>query len=101
MKKFLLSILLFFMSLTFVSAESETVVLPTQIGKIINVEYNEVAVGEVNQTKQVAQVKILNGFTKNQIIIVDNMLTGNPYYDIKLKAGMKVTLHAEVINHEL
>ncbi|MBE7702572.1 MAG: YibE/F family protein [Cyanobacteria bacterium SIG28] len=101
MKKIILTILFLFMSLITVFAESETTVLPSQIGKVISVEYAETEIENINQTKQIAQVKILNGIAKNQMIIVDNILTGNPYYDIKLKSGMKVILHVEESDYEL
>ena len=49
----------------------------------------------VSQTKQAIQVRLLTGEFKGETIELDNMLTGNPYYDIKLKKNTKVILHAE------
>ena len=49
----------------------------------------------VSQTKQTIQVRLLTGEFKGETVELDNMLTGNPYYDIKLKKNTKVILHAE------
>ena len=73
----------------------ETVVLPSQIGIVQNVVYENIE-NIPTQTKQVAEIKILSGEHKNEILVLDNMLTGNPNYDIKLKQGTKVVLHAEI-----
>ena len=41
------------------------------------------------------RVRLLTGEFKGETVELDNMLTGNPYYDIKLKKNTKVILHAE------
>ena len=94
MKKFLILILFFFMNLT-VFAEQNSIILPSQLGKVIEVQYVDIDDSQLNQVKQVAKVEILKGQNKGQVYEVDNMLTGNPYYDIPLKYKMKVILHAE------
>ena len=67
----------------------------SQKGIVENVEYVDNAAEDFVQTKQVAVVKLRSGDLKNNLIVVENMLTGNPYYDISLKKGMRVILHVE------
>ncbi len=90
MKRFLLILIMFFATLNF-SYAIENEILPSQIGVIQKVEYLDIDVGDVAQTKQQAEVRLKNG----DLVLVDNMLTGNPFYDIKLKNGDKVILHVE------
>ena len=78
-----------------VYADNEPVILPSQIGIVEEVQYVDFSQNEEIQTKQSAKIKLCNGLNKGEIIDVDNMLTGNPYYDIKLKKGVKVILHVE------
>ena len=97
MKKFF-TLLFLFITLTLgaFAAEKESTVLPSQIGIVQNVEYidtNENA--EISQTKQTAEIKLIKGELKGNLIKIDNILTGNPYYDIKLKKGSRVILHVE------
>ncbi len=97
MKKFLLIILLLF-TIFFIPvfADEETgEILPSEIGIVQTVKYVDMDENSVTQTKQRIQVKILSGQFKGETIELDNMLTGNPYYDIKLKKNTKVILHAE------
>ncbi|MBO5739180.1 YibE/F family protein [bacterium] len=97
MKKLLAFIIFFIVAL---SVKAEEIVLPSQIGLIKNIDYVEVA-NNISEIKQVAKVEIIKGELKGNEINIDNMLTGNPYYDIKLKKGMKVILHVENIDNEL
>ena len=69
-------------------------VLPSQTGIVNSVHYVDMD-NEAVQTKQVAEVKLLSGEFKGENVILENVLTGNPYYDIKIKNGVKVILHAE------
>ncbi len=94
MKKFLLIILSIFTMFCISANADEGKILPSQTGVVENVEYIDLDDG-VTQTKQTIQVKILSGEFKGQTVELDNMLTGNPYYDIKLKKNTKVILHAE------
>ena len=73
----------------------EAEVLPSQIGVVESVEYVDLSEGDVTQVKQTAEIKLLKGDLKGKLITVDNMITGNPYYDIKLQKGKKVVLHVE------
>ena len=97
MKKFLILIIALFMQFCFVFADelSNNAILPSQKAIIKNVNYVEIPRGEETQIKQTADIRFLNGELKGEKAIVDNMLTGNPYYDIKLKKGMKVIIHVE------
>lgn len=99
MKKILALFILLIFSMLGVKAE-ELQVLPTQIGKVLNVQYVDLN-NELTQVKQVVDVKLLKGELKGKYIQVDNMLTGNPYYDIKLKKGMNVLLHVEELDENL
>ena len=72
----------------------ENKILPSVLGRVENVKYVDMD-NAVTQTKQLIHVKLLTGEFKNEVVELDNMLTGNPYYDIKLKKGTKVILHSE------
>ena len=89
-------IILLFLGLIFtlpIFAE-ETNILPSQTGMVENIQYVDLE-DNLTQTKQVIQVKLLSGEFKGETIELDNMLSGNPYYDIKLRKNTKVILHAE------
>ena len=73
----------------------EAKILPSQTGIVENVQYVDLNDDTVSQTKQTIQVRLLTGEFKGETVELDNMLTGNPYYDIKLKKNTKVILHAE------
>ena len=92
MKRILLLILSFFILLP-VFAE-EPVILPSETGIVQNVTYIDTDDG-ITQTKQKAEIKILTGEFRGENIVLENALSGNPYYDIRLKKGTKVILHAE------
>ena len=94
MKKFLIFIMMFFASLAIAYAQEDAIQLPSQIGIVEKVIYVDMP-DEVAQVKQVADIKIIQGDFKGEKIRLDNILTGNPYYDIKLKNGTKVILHVD------
>lgn len=73
----------------------EAKILPSQTGIVEKVQYVYLNDDTVSQTKQTIQVRLLTGEFKGETVELDNMLTGNPYYDIKLKKNTKVILHAE------
>lgn len=93
MKKFLVFILLLFLSILSVKAEDNNV-LPSQIGIVQTIKYVDTE-KEIAQTKQVVDIKLASGDYKGKFVQLENILTGNPYYDIKLKKGSKVILHVE------
>lgn len=77
-------------------AENKTE-LPSETGIVESIQYEDVdglQQGD-NSVKQVALVKVLSGKYKGTERLIDNMLTGNPAYDINLQTGDKVILHAE------
>lgn len=84
------------------SKEEKQEILPSQIGQVLSVEnFKEIAPsaeGELKQTRQSVEIKILSGSHKGEKIIIDNVLTGNPAYDINLKPDEKVILHVEQTN---
>ena len=93
MKKIVLLLLMLIFTLPVFADEPE--ILPSALGKVTQVEYVDMNDENISQTKQQVEVKILNGEFKGESVILDNVLTGNPYYDIKLKKNTKVVLHAE------
>ncbi len=78
-------------------ADENKVVLPSQTGIVEDIKYEDTQ--GLNQgeqtTKQIVTVKVLSGDFKGTERIIDNMLTGNPAYDINLSKGDKVVLHVE------
>ena len=75
-------------------------VLKSELGRVEKIDYEDIEqnYSEKSQVQQIVTVKLLTGEFKSQTTIVDNMLTNNPYYDIFLKKGDKVILHAEYEN---
>lgn len=95
MKKFIL--ILFLAVAIFLPANANDV-LKSERGVIKSIEYidsENISGGETNQVTQKVDVKILSGDFKGEEIQIDNMLTGNPAYDIMLSKGDKVVLHLE------
>lgn len=95
MKNIILTILfitLGIFNITF--ADDLKTVLPSETGVVENINYIDIPNLE-EQTKQEVTVKILTGQFKGTTRIIDNMLTGNPAYDIPLSQGDKVIIHTE------
>ena len=95
-KKIFLLLIFLLVSSNCIYASEEAFIMSSQLGIVESVRYEDVEINNENQIKQVADIKLLSKDFKNKVISLDNMLTGNPYYDIKLTKGMKVILHAEV-----
>lgn len=78
---------------------SDKQILKSQVGQVVSVEtFGDITpspTGELKQAKQSVEVKVLTGEHKGEKAIIDNMLTGNPAYDINLKKNDKVILHIE------
>ena len=91
-KHFILFIFSFFLIIP--AFADEIKILPSETGIVESVKYVD---GDENfvQTVQKVNLKLLSGEFKGEKIDLENVLTGNPYYDIKLKKGTKVLLHAE------
>ena len=93
MKKLILIILFIFISILQVNAETN--ILQSQTGIVKNIEYVDTKLQNEQATKQLVTVKIATGEYKGMERVLENMLTGNPAYDIPLKVGDKVVLHLE------
>ena len=95
MKKFFI-ILLLMLGIPTLADENKTV-LPSETGVVESIKYEDA--DNLNQgeetTKQLVTVKVLTGNFKGTERIIENMLTGNPAYDINLTKGNKVFLHVE------
>ncbi len=95
MKKFFI-ILLLMLGIPTLADENKTV-LPSETGVVESIKYEDA--DNLNQgeetTKQLVTVKVLTGNFKGTERIIENMLTGNPAYDINLTKGNKVVLHVE------
>lgn len=99
MKKLLIVLFLAFEVFMPAMAENKQV-LKSETGVVKNIEYEDTS--SINQgeqsVKQIVTIKILSGEFKGTERKIDNMLTGNPAYDIPLLNGNKVILHAEALN---
>lgn len=100
MKKIvLLSALLFLLVLPVFAQGSDKPVLPSEIGRVLSVEtfgdLPKYTGGELKQVKQSVEVEIIKGSHKGERVFVENVLMGNPAYDIALHQGDKVVLHVE------
>ena len=73
-------------------------ILHSERGIVTQVEYvdtSDIMNDENIHTHQNVEVKLLSGKFKGEKIFIENQLTSNPAYDIILKRGDKVILHAE------
>lgn len=99
MKKFIIISFLFLGIFTPALAENKAV-LKSETGLVENIKYEDME--SINQgeqtTKQEVTIKVLTGDFKGTERIIDNMLTGNPAYDINLSKGDKVILHLEPVS---
>ena len=98
MKRIFIILFLLFFGL---QCNAEKIVLPAQTGVVRNIQYVDVNGINHDAVKQEVTVEIISGEFKGVKRIVDNMLTGNPAYDINLKKGNKVILHAEPNSDEV
>ena len=94
--KNLFIILLLFLGIPTLADENKAV-LPSETGIVESIKYEDAE--NLNQgestTKQLVTVKVLTGNFKGTKRLIENMLTGNPAYDINLTKGNKVVLHVE------
>lgn len=105
MKKIIIILLMFCTFVKPVLAEEDgtmtkdKTILPSEIGQVQSIEtFGDITPspeGELKQVKQSVEIQVLSGPHKNEKVMIDNMLMGNPAYDIKLKKGDQVILHAE------
>ena len=103
MKKILLILSFIISGILFPVFAEENIVIPSAEGKVENINFVDTeASAQGEQTiKQQVTVKVLNGRFKGTERITDNMLTGNPAYDIHLEKGDKVILHFEPIKESV
>ena len=95
MKKIFVIVFLLFGLTSFVLADN---ILPAERGIVTSIQYldNEnLSTPDNIETKQEVTVKLLTGQFKGQEVILENMMTGNPVYDMFLTIGDKVILHQE------
>ena len=102
-KLFLLFIILFALISPCSAVESnEKPVLPSEVGQIESVEtinnFPEAKTDGMQNIKQSVEVKILTGDHKGEKVFVENVMMGNPAYDINLRKNDKVILHVEEEN---
>ncbi|MCQ2739466.1 MAG: YibE/F family protein [bacterium] len=95
MKRIILLFFVILMTQITILAQGDAEILPSAIGKIQRIEYIDYNGENDVETKQSVDIKILNGDYKGNEIRIENQLTGNPYYDIHIKEGLKVILHVE------
>lgn len=95
----LLVIMCGFIMPAFADEGADKTILPSEVGQVLSVEtFGDITPspnGELKQVKQSVEVKVLTGSHKGEKVIIENMLMGNPAYDIKLKNGDRLILHAE------
>ena len=102
-KLLLLLILIFCFSFPAFADNTSELELPSASGVVESIQYEDVPnlqQGD-NNVKQIVKIKVLSGKYKGTERYVDNMLTGNPAYDIPLKKGDKVVLHLEANTPEV
>ena len=92
MKKIFITIFcLIFLCGTCFAIQQDESVLKSEVGFVNHIDYIEE--GETN--KQIVEVLVKSGDYKGQKVEIENVLTGNPYYDILLKKHDNVVLHLE------
>ena len=76
---------------------AENIQLPSQIGLVKHIEYMDIEGLNKDEpvVKQDVTIEITSGDFKGIQRIIENIITGNPAYDIPLKKGDKVILHSE------
>ena len=96
MKKFFIFLVITFCCTILYPAYAENV-LPSETGIVTSVYYEDMQTMQqgAQNVKQVAEIKIKSGDYKGETIVTDNIMTGNPSYDIPLKKGDRVILHLE------
>lgn len=76
---------------------AEVPVMSSETGVVKGIKYEDYENILTNEksSKQLVTVEVLTGNFKGTQRIIENMLTGNPAYDIPLNKGDKVILHIE------
>lgn len=92
MKKFILTLILICLSIIPSLAES---FFPSATGVVREVQTLDAQTENVEAIKQIVELEVVSGQFKGEKRLVENIISGNPYYDINLKAGDKVVVHVE------
>ncbi len=69
--------------------------LPSVTGLVREVHSRVVEGENIEAIRQDVELEILSGQFKGEVRTVENVVGGNPYYDINLKKGDKVVVHVE------
>ncbi|MBR1907794.1 YibE/F family protein [bacterium] len=93
MKKILLFLTCIILFCTNCFAIETDTVLKSETGLIKHIEYTDDY--DSGNNKQIVDVEIKSGKFKGETVQIENVLTGNPYYDIILKRKDNVILHLE------
>ena len=93
MKKLILLFIMFCLCIiqpAFAQKEEKPVVkfLPSATGIVREIESQNVEENGVEAIRQVVELEILTGQFKGEKRIVENVVSGNPYYDINLKVSI-------------
>ena len=92
MKKIFIIFAFFLLTLGVFADEPK--ILPSVTGVVKSIEY-ENPDNDLSQAKQIVQIKLLEGENRGDVVVTENLITGNPYYDINLKNGTRVIMHVE------
>ena len=95
MKKLILLFIMFCFSFVPGFAQNSEKFLPSATGIVREISSQNVEENGVEAIKQVVELEILTGQFKGEVREVENVISGNPYYDINLKKGAKVVVHVE------
>lgn len=96
MKNLFVILFLFLGMVLPVFADEQKETLPSETAIVTDISYEDIQNQET--VKQTVTIKMLTGMFKGSERIIDNMLTGNPAYDINLSKGDKVIIHVEPLS---
>lgn len=96
MKNLFVILFLFLGMVLPVFADEQKETLPSETAIVTDISYEDIQNQET--VKQTVTIKMLTGMFKGSERIIDNMLTGNPTYDINLSKGDKVIIHVEPLS---
>ena len=78
-------------------AEDE-IEIPSATGVVRSIVSENIQDNGMDGVKQLVDLEILSGKFKGEKRTIENVIGGNPYYDINLKKGDKVIVHLEAKN---
>lgn len=92
MLRFLLSVLIFIVTFFSSGCFAKDI---SVLGVARDISYQEFFIGETPQIKQIIDVEIIGNGGEKQFVKLDNILGGNPYYDINISLGDRLLLVSE------